>query len=499
MKVNFAAIDPAGHETEALFVFLFTEDKPGLRRRPDLKGLKNLINPRLKAGDFKGDYLRVLPIFRQVSQGPERIVLIGLGGKDDFSPLKLRKAAAKAARTASDYNLEAVSLLLPAMLPGLDKTTDKIGLACLGFHLGQYKYNELKTGSKKKETAIKQLALIAPDDATSKREARLAVRRAEIFARAICLARDLTNRPANLLKPEDMAREARKMARAAGLKIKVLSMAEAKKRKMGAFLAVAQGSEALGCVIILEHQGAGPREKPLVLVGKAITFDSGGLSLKPPASMETMKTDMAGGAAVMAVMGAAAELNLKTNLIGIVPAAENMPSGISYRPGDSITTMSGQTVEIISTDAEGRMILADGLTLAETYKPRAIIDMATLTGAASIALGNKIAGLMSNDNDLKDQLEKAAEESGDLVWELPLFEDYFEQMESKTADFKNTGGRAAGTIIGGLFLKKFITDTPWAHLDIAGTARSEKDVPDTPAGATGFGVSLLIQYLMDNG
>ena len=499
MNVRFAAIDPAGHETEALFVFLFSEDKTGLRQRPDLKGLRKLINPRLKAGDFNGDYLRVLPIFREVSQGPERIFLIGLGHKDDFNSDKLRKAAAKAARTARDYNFQAVSLLLPTMLPGIDQTKVKIELATLGFHLGQYRYSELKTRSKKKETAVKQVTLIAPDDALSKREASLAVKRAEISARAICLTRDLTNRPANLLKPEDMAREARKMARATGLKIKVLTMAEAKKKKMGAFLAVAQGSEAPGCVIILEHQGAGSRKKPIALVGKAITFDSGGLSLKPAASMENMKTDMAGGAAILAVMGAAAELGLKTNLIGIIPVAENMPSGISYRPGDSITTMSGQTVEIISTDAEGRMILADGLTLAETYKPRAIIDMATLTGAASVALGNKIAGLMSNNDALKNQLEKAGEQSGDLVWELPLFKEYFKQMKSNTADFKNTGGRAAGTIIGGLFLKQFITDTPWAHLDIAGTARSEKDDPDTPAGATGFGVNLLIHYLLDNG
>ena len=498
MKVNIVTADPSGYDTEALFVFLFSDDKPGLRQRPDLKGLRKLINPLLKSGDFKGDYLSSLPIFRQVSHGPERIFLIGLGRKEDFKTQKLRLGSAVAARTVRDSNFENAALLLPQSLPGIDKAEDKIELASLGFRLGQYRYSELKTKDKKKEKAIKQLSLISSDD-PNKRIAALAARRAEISAKAICFARDLTNRPANLLKPEDMAKEARKMARSTGLKIKVLNMAEAKRRKMGAFLAVAQGSASPGCVIILEHQGTGPRKKPIALVGKGITFDSGGLSLKPGNSMENMKTDMAGGAAVLAVMGAAAEMKLKTNLIGIVPVAENMPSGVSYRPGDSITTMSGQTVEIISTDAEGRMILADGLTLAETYKPRSVIDIATLTGAASIALGNQLAGLMSNDKDLKDQLEKAAEKSGDLVWELPLFEEYFDLIKSNTADFKNTGGRAAGTIIGGLFLKKFINGTPWAHLDIAGTARAEKDVPDTPAGATGFGVNLLIHYLRENG
>ena len=231
------------------------------------------------------------------------------------------------------------------------------------------------------------------------------------------------------------------------------------------------------------------------MLGKAITFDSGGLSLKDRNGMVTMKTDMSGGAAVLAVMAAAAQLKLKQNLVGIVPAAENMPDGNASRPGDVLTSLSGQTIEIISTDAEGRLVLADALTLAQDYKPQCMVDLATLTGACVVALGEKCAGLMGTDEDLNESLKKASRESGERIWELPLIDEYFEGLKSEVADFKNSGPRWAGSIIGGLFLKQFAGDVPWAHLDIAGTARAEKSTPDTPAGGTGFGVQLLLTWL----
>lgn len=294
-----------------------------------------------------------------------------------------------------------------------------------------------------------------------------------------------------------LALHAQTIAKNNTLQCRVITEEQAQKMRMGAFLAVAQGSREPAKIIILEYIASRSFGPPLVIIGKGITFDSGGISLKPPDKMEQMKDDMAGGAVVMGTMQAVAQMKLPLNLVGIIPATENLPGGKAYKPGDVLTSLSGQTIEVISTDAEGRLILADALTYAKRYKPKAIVDLATLTGACIIALGDYVAGIMGNDASLLNSVKSAGEKTGEKVWELPLWEEYFDYLKSDIADFKNVGTRAAGTITGGMFLKKFVNDTPWVHMDIAGPTWYEKDKPYIPKGASGFGVRLLVQFLRD--
>ena len=265
----------------------------------------------------------------------------------------------------------------------------------------------------------------------------------------------------------------------------------------GALLGVAQGSAREPRLIILQHNGGRKGQAPVALVGKGVTFDSGGISLKPAEKMDEMKMDMGGGAAVIGTMLAASLLALPVNLVGIIPAAENMPSATAYRPGDILTSLSGQTIEVLNTDAEGRLILADALTYAKRYEPKLVIDLATLTGACIIALGHHATAVLGNDQELVDSLLKAGEKSGERLWQLPLWDDYDQQIKSDVADVKNTGGRPAGTITAAAFLKKFASDFRWAHLDIAGTAWYDQNRPYTPKGGTGVGVRLLIEFLHD--
>jgi leucyl aminopeptidase len=266
---------------------------------------------------------------------------------------------------------------------------------------------------------------------------------------------------------------------------------------MNALLGVAKGSAEPARFIVLEYRGGAKEHPPVALVGKGLTFDSGGISIKPAEKMEEMKSDMAGGAAVMGAIMAAADLRLPVNIVGLIPATENLPGGRAYKPGDILKSLSGKTIEIISTDAEGRLILADALTYAERFKPVAIIDLATLTGACVIALGDLAIGMLGTDKELKNKLRDAAEKTGERVWELPLWEDYHELIKSDVADFKNTGGRPGGAITAAAFLSKFIGKSPWVHLDIAGPAWLTKDRSYIPKGATGIGVRLLVQFLKD--
>jgi leucyl aminopeptidase len=264
---------------------------------------------------------------------------------------------------------------------------------------------------------------------------------------------------------------------------------------MNALLGVASGSNEEAKFIILEYSGGKKKEAPVVLVGKGLTFDSGGISIKPAEKMDEMKTDMSGGAAVMGAIMAAADLELPLNIIALIPATENMPGGKAYKPGDILKSYSGKTIEVLNTDAEGRLILADALAYASKYKPAAIVDVATLTGACIIALGDDVIGMLGTDDKLKKEINKAAQVTGELVWELPLWENYHEQIKSDIADYKNTGGRAAGTITAAAFLSKFVGNYPWVHLDIAGPAWTVKDKPYIPKGASGITVRLLVEFL----
>jgi leucyl aminopeptidase len=324
------------------------------------------------------------------------------------------------------------------------------------------------------------------------------VARTQALYRGIVLARDLVSHPGNVVTTGYLAKSAQELAARHKLACKVLEMKELERLGMNALLAVGKGSAEPPRLIVLEYRGATRKEHPIVLVGKGITFDSGGISIKPGAGMEEMKTDMAGCAAVMGAIEAAAGLKLPVNLVAILPTAENMPDGKAYKPGDVITSMSGQTVEITNTDAEGRLILCDALHYALKYKPGVMIDLATLTGACVVALGHEASGMMGNDQGLLGDLKKAGERSGERVWELPLWDSYGEVMKSDIADLKNAGSRDGGSITAGWFLKQFVGKTRWAHLDIAGTAWGDKARPYTPKGATGVGVRLLIEYLRGN-
>ena len=318
----------------------------------------------------------------------------------------------------------------------------------------------------------------------------------EAIAASTVMARDLVSSPPADKTPTIIAAKAKEIARQFGLKLRVLEKDRMRKLGMGALLGVASGSVQPPKFIIVEYRKGG--KKPFIaLVGKTITFDSGGISIKPSENMDRMKDDMSGGAAVLGAIRTAAALKLPLNIVGLLPVTENMPSGSAYKPGDVLRTMSGQTIEILSTDAEGRLILSDALTYACSYKPAVIVDIATLTGACGIALGTEATGMLGTDDRFKQMMRMAGEKTGERVWELPLWEEYYEQIKSDIADMKNTGGRRGGVITAAALLSKFVQKYPWVHLDIAATAWTEKERPYTPKGATGIGVRLLTQFLRD--
>ncbi|RMH14963.1 MAG: leucyl aminopeptidase, partial [Gemmatimonadetes bacterium] len=321
-------------------------------------------------------------------------------------------------------------------------------------------------------------------------EAGLRVGRA--LADGANFARTLQFRPGNVATPSHLAEEARRMAEERGLEVRVLGPEEMRAENMHALLAVAQGSVEEPRLIVLEHRGGKDGERPLALVGKGLTFDAGGISLKPPAKMEEMKYDMSGGAAVLGAMQAIADLQLPVNVVGIVPSSENLPSGSSFKPGDIIGSREGKTIEIHNTDAEGRLILADALSYAQTFDPAAVVDCATLTGAIVIALGHDAIGLMGNDDGLVEELRRAGERAGERAWPLPMFEEYRRQLDSDVADIVNVGGRPAGSITAGWFLREFVGECTWAHLDIAGTAYGDGKLPYQRKGGYGLPTRLLV-------
>ncbi|MDF2460053.1 MAG: pepA [Nitrospira sp.] len=324
------------------------------------------------------------------------------------------------------------------------------------------------------------------------------IRRGVATAEAAVLVRDLCNHPSNVMTPSRIASEAKKVAKEEALSLKILDQRDMEQLGMGALLGVARGSHEPPKFIILEYNGSKKKdERPVVFIGKTITFDTGGISLKPAENMEHMKADMTGGAEVLATVRAAARLRLPLRLVSILPVAENMPGGRAMKPGDIVKTLSGTTVEVQNTDAEGRLILADALAYAQRYNPAALVDIATLTGACVVALGQFAIGLFGTDEKLKGQIKKSGDKTGERVWEMPLWDEYFEQLRSDVADMRNIGGRGGGMITAALFLSKFAGDGPWAHIDIASTDWSERERAYIPKGPTGIGTRLLIQYLID--
>lgn len=494
MKIKVKKGSLAEHETEAAVVTHF-EGETGLEGAALLLDEKSggLIADIIRLGDFTGRKNQIAVIYTGHGFPVKRIVMAGLGKRADFTLERLRGAYAKSAQKIRSLNISELSTTLhfrSADLP-LERMVEGV---VEGVILGLYRFLPYKTVDLEQNHEINGFTLLEADEAAYK-AIRSGAKTAEIIADAVSFARDIVSTPSNEMTPTDLAKEARKSAKGNNIHCTVLDAKQMEKVGMNALLGVARGSHEPPKLILLEYSGGKKSSPVIALVGKAVTFDSGGISIKPSDKMEQMKTDMAGGAAVIAAVRVAAELGLPLNLVGIVPATENLPGGNAYKPGDILTSLSGRTIEIVTTDAEGRLILADALTYAARYKPAAIIDLATLTGACIVALGDHVIGMMGRDDKLKQEIREAADFTEEKVWELPLWEEYQEMIKGDAADYKNATGRGGGAITAGAFLSKFTGDTPWVHLDIAGPAWLTKDKPYIPKGASGVGVRLLVQFL----
>jgi len=445
--------------------------------------------------DMTGRLYTTTMLYASDGLAARRVLVIGLGKKQDLTLDRLRGIAARAVLTARETGLHSAALPLQ-LAPGTAfEPSHRAAALAEGAQLGLYSFRHYKTALDNGNTKIfKQITISTGREHSSLVAA--AVRNAEALCAGVCLARDLVNHPGNAATPTYLAETARRIAKTSGLSCTVFDEKKMRRLGMGALLAVARGSHEPARFIVLEHAPAqAARSAPVVLIGKAITFDSGGISIKPALNMEEMKTDMAGGAAVMGALQVCARMKLPLRVIGLIPATENLPGGSALKPGDIVKSMSGKTIEIITTDAEGRLILADALHFARRYKPQAVIDLATLTGACIIALGNDVSAVMGTSEPLIERLRKASDLSGEKIWPMPMHVEYDELIKSDIADIKNVGSRAAGSITAGCFLRKFTSGMPWAHLDIAGTAWAQQPKPYTPKGATGVGVRLLVQLL----
>ena len=446
----------------------------------------------LRQGAFRGkqDEVAFLPV-----GDPSRphVMAVGLGqdGADGaVDGERVRRAAGLAVREARKRRLASLAFSLPEDGPGTPSAS--VGAAAEGLVLGDWSFDELR-GEEAREERGEPPARAVVHAGELPAGAAEAADRGRRVAEAQNFARGLVARPGNVATPSFLAARAEAMGREMGLGVQVWGPEKLRAEGFGALLAVAGGSREEPRFLILRHEGADG--DPLVLVGKGVTFDSGGISLKPSKGMEDMKYDMAGGAAVLGALRAAADLGLERRVVGLVPATENLPSGGALKPGDVIRGVSGTSIEVVNTDAEGRLILSDALAYASRLEPRAVVDLATLTGACVVALGQHAIGLMSPDDDLAEALEAAGTRSGERTWRLPLWDEYDGQLDSEIADVKNSGGRPAGAVTAGMFLKRFVDGHPWAHLDIAGTAWAEEDRPYQPEGATGVGVRLLVEWL----
>ena len=438
-------------------------------------------------GDFGGKTGETALLYGQ-STPRARLLLVGLGERDLFTLEKLRRAAATVARRARTLGLKSAAFSLPD-LP--DTGTRQIARTVAeGAGLGLYRFDKHKSAAEDQE--LDTFWLLADEDTLE--EATEGAELGAKVAEGTALARDLANEPSNVATPEYLAERARMIAEEYGMEFTVLDRAGIEEEGLTGLATVGRSAANEPRFIVLEHRGGGDFA-PVVLVGKAVTFDSGGISIKPSAGMEDMKFDMSGGAAVLGAMEVMGALDLPLAVVALVPATENLPGGGAFKPGDVLQMRSGKTVEIVTTDAEGRLILADALSYAGRYEPSAVVDCATLTGACVVALGEHASGLMGNDEDLVAELQTAGETTGEKAWPLPLFEEYTEQIKGDTADIKNSGGRKGGALTAGAFLKEF-AEYPWAHLDVAGTAYGKRGDAYTTKGATGAPTRLLVEFLL---
>ncbi len=486
---------------EALLLFHFAGEPLSLGAVSIDRALGGSIGHILKLGEFSGKHLETI-LLHAPPKGrlaASRILLVGLGERKKFQGDRLRQAVGKGAALLRDAGAKSIAMLLIGAnsRPPLPAPREEAQIITEGALLGLYRFGVYKTDGEDRKKQIGRIVLLDPPARSNARrliELEEGIRIGRIVSDAANFVRDLGNHPSNVVTPSRLAEEAKRIASEFGLRCTVLERDEMEKLGMGALVAVARGTQEPPKFIVLEYRRGGAAA-PIVLVGKSITFDSGGISLKSAEKMEHMKCDMAGGATVLGTIAAAAKLGLPLNLVGILPATDNMPSGTAVHPGDVVKTMSGKTVEIINTDAEGRLCLADALTYAARYKPALMIDLATLTSACVVALGHHAIGLMGTAPILIEKVKRSGEATGERVWELPLWDEYREQIKSEVADMKNVGGRPGGSITAGVFLKEFVQNHPWIHLDIAGTSLLEESRPYIPKGASGIGLRLLVHLL----
>ena len=494
MQINFVKPEIPDEGTLAVGV-TENEDLTGLLDQLDKKS-KGAIARALKAARFTGAKGQVAEILAPAGLELDRLLAVGLGKADSFSV-----AAAESLGSATVARLltsgEKTATLILEAPKGIteDKAVEAAAQVALGATLRSYRFDQYRTTQKKTDKpTLAKINIGCADPA----EAKKAWRGPEAVAKGIFFARDLVTEPPNVLHPEEFAKRARKLEDL-GLEVEVLGEKEMAKLGMHTLLGVGHGSERESQLLVMQWKGARDRNaQPVAFVGKGVTFDTGGISLKPAAGMEAMKYDMGGAATVTGLMHALAGRKAKVNAIGICGLVENMPDGKAQRPSDVVKSMSGQTVEVLNTDAEGRLVLADALWYCQNrFKPKFMVDLATLTGAIRVALGLEIAGLFSNNDELSERLTIAGKAEGEELWRLPMGERFDKMIESPIADMKNIGGQFGGSITAAQFLQRFVNKVPWAHLDIAGTAWAEEARNSTPKGATGFGVRLLNRFVAD--
>ncbi len=491
MEYHVKTGDPIKQATSCLVVGTYVDRKLTSGAQAVDHAANRALGRQLARAGFDGGLGKTQMLHELPGVAAQRVLVVGLGPADALDGRALRKAlgsAAKALATSSVADaLIAVTADLGA-LPGPAMARDLV----TSVEEAVYRFDQLKSKAKPPKVPLARVALLAADRSAVS-QLRRGIAEGEAIAAGMRIAKDLGNLPGNICTPTHLAGEARKLARGRRkLRVEVLEQKDMARLGMGALLSVARGSRQPPKLIVMHYRGAGVRSAPLVLVGKGLTFDAGGISLKPAADMDQMKYDMCGGAAVIGALAACAQLDLPLNVVGVVPSSENLPDGDANKPGDIVTSMSGQTIEVLNTDAEGRLILCDALTYSERFKPAAVVDVATLTGACVVALGHHASGLFTTDETLAGELLGAGDETGDRAWRLPVWEDYQDQLDSNFADMANIGGKSAGAIIGACFLARYTKAYPWAHLDIAGTAwRTGSD-----KGATGRPVPLLIHWLL---
>jgi leucyl aminopeptidase len=456
------------------------------------KATGGALQRALGAGDWKGKRDETLLLYPSAGS-VQRVLLVGLGKAEDVDRNTLRRAAAVAAKRARAM-APRLSIAVPTEARGSITLRDVGQVVAEGAAQGAWTFTEMKQqSSDDKKADLGTIEIVV--DSTQAQETETGRRVGDAVAAGHEIARYLQMLPGNVCTPTYLADRARKLATAHGFTITVLDRAAITKEGMGALLAVAQGSEEEPRFIVLEYKNGG-QSAPVALVGKGVTFDSGGISIKPAANMEEMKYDMSGAAAVLGTFEVLGRLKPKLNVVGIIPATENLPSGTAVKPGDVIKSLAGKTIEIINTDAEGRLILSDALAYLKRFKPVAALDAATLTGAVVVALGYVATGIMGNDDALVEEVRSAGERAGERCWPFPLWNDYRDLLKSDIADMKNSAGRGAGTIAGGWFLREFVDGFPWVHLDIAGTAYTETEVAYQSKGPTAVGVRLFTEFLL---